>query len=158
MVLLIPQFAGRTHRALEVPEWHGEGHSRTNRCWEAQWGSRGQRSMWLPSVQYRVQSRISLLHLRLFLIRLCLSLRIFPTYGVTSTILLLTPAHLQDGSIMSGDCLCLYLSSWFILPFREHLRSNCQHLLDHQKSKRVPEKHLFLLYWLCQSLWLCGSQ
>ena len=25
-------------------------------------------------------------------------------------------------------------------------RSNCQHLLDHQKSKRVPEKHLFLLY------------
>ena len=30
--------------------------------------------------------------------------------------------------------------------------------LDHQKSKRVPEKHLFLLYGLCQSLWLCGSQ
>ena len=26
-----------------------------------------------------------------------------------------------------------------------------------KKSKRVPEKHL-LLYWLCQSLWLCGSQ
>ena len=26
------------------------------------------------------------------------------------------------------------------------------------KSKRVPGKHLFLLYWLCQSLWLCGSQ
>ena len=25
-----------------------------------------------------------------------------------------------------------------------------------KKSKRVPEKHL--LYWLCQSLWLCGSQ
>ena len=22
----------------------------------------------------------------------------------------------------------------------------------------VPTKHLFLLYWLCQSLWLCGSQ
>ena len=31
-------------------------------------------------------------------------------------------------------------------------------LLDHWKRKRVPEKHLFLLYWLCQSLWLCGSQ
>ena len=31
-------------------------------------------------------------------------------------------------------------------------RSNCQHLLDHWKSKRVPEKHLLLLYWLCQSL------
>ena len=27
-----------------------------------------------------------------------------------------------------------------------------------KKSTRVPEKHLFLLYWLCQSLWLCGSQ
>ena len=25
-------------------------------------------------------------------------------------------------------------------------RSNCQHSLDHEKSKRVPEKHLFLLY------------
>ena len=28
----------------------------------------------------------------------------------------------------------------------------------HQKSKRVPETHLLLLYWLYQSLWLCGSQ
>ena len=37
-------------------------------------------------------------------------------------------------------------------------RSNCQHLPDHQKSKRIPEKHLFLPSWLCQSLWLCGSQ
>ena len=25
-------------------------------------------------------------------------------------------------------------------------------------KKRVPEKHLFLLYWLHESLWLCGSQ
>ena len=31
-------------------------------------------------------------------------------------------------------------------------------MLDHQKSKRVLEKHIFLLYWLCQSLWMCGSQ
>ena len=29
-------------------------------------------------------------------------------------------------------------------------------LLDHGKSKRVPEKHLLLLHWLCQNLWLCG--
>ena len=28
--------------------------------------------------------------------------------------------------------------------------------LDYRESKRVPEKHL--LYWLLQSLWLCGSQ
>ena len=34
-------------------------------------------------------------------------------------------------------------------------RSNCQHMLDHQKGKKVPEKNLFmLLYWLCQRLWL----
>ena len=26
------------------------------------------------------------------------------------------------------------------------------------KKVIVPEKHIFLLYWLCQSLWLCGSQ
>ena len=26
------------------------------------------------------------------------------------------------------------------------------------KIKRILEKHLFLLYWLHQSLWLCGSQ
>ena len=31
-------------------------------------------------------------------------------------------------------------------------RSNCQHPLVLQKSKRVPEKILFLLYGLCQSL------
>ena len=47
-------------------------------------------------------------------------------------------------------------SSWFYKRWRNQ-RSNCQHLLDHWKSKRVPEKHLYLLYWLCQSLWLCGS-
>ena len=47
--------------------------------------------------------------------------------------------------------------SWFYKRQRNQ-RSSCQHLLDHRKSKRVPEKHLFLLYWLCQSLCLCGSQ
>ena len=26
------------------------------------------------------------------------------------------------------------------------------------EKARVPEKYLFLLYWLCQSLWLCGSE
>ena len=48
-------------------------------------------------------------------------------------------------------------SSWSYKRQRNQ-RSNCQHLLDHWKSNRVPEKHLFLLYWLCQSLWLCRSQ
>ena len=27
-----------------------------------------------------------------------------------------------------------------------------------KKNKEVPEKHVLLLYWLCQSLWLCRSQ
>ena len=26
-----------------------------------------------------------------------------------------------------------------------------------EKAMRVPENHLLLFYWLCQSLWLCGS-
>ena len=48
-------------------------------------------------------------------------------------------------------------SSW-IWKRKINKRSECQHLLDHTKSKRVLEKYLLLLYWLCQSLWLCGSQ
>ena len=48
-------------------------------------------------------------------------------------------------------------SSW-IWKRQRNQRSNCQHTLDHWKSKRVSEKHLFLLYKLCQSLWLYGSR
>ena len=33
-----------------------------------------------------------------------------------------------------------------------------KHPMNHRKSKRFPEKQLLLLHWLCQSLWLCGSQ
>ena len=47
-------------------------------------------------------------------------------------------------------------SRW-ILKRKRNQTSNCQHLLGHRKS-RVPEKRLSLLYWLCQSLWLGGSQ
>ena len=36
-------------------------------------------------------------------------------------------------------------SSW-IKKRQRSLRSSCQHPLDHQKSKRITEKHLFLLY------------
>ena len=43
------------------------------------------------------------------------------------------------------------LSDWTELNF-------CQHPLDHRKRKKIPEKYLLLLYWLRQSLWLCGSQ
>ena len=38
-----------------------------------------------------------------------------------------------------------------VLENAEEQRSNCQHPLDHGKSKRVSEKHLFLLYWPCQT-------
>ena len=37
-------------------------------------------------------------------------------------------------------------------------RSNCQHSLDHRKSKRILEKHLLLIYWPCKRLGLCRSQ
>ena len=40
---------------------------------------------------------------------------------------------------------------------REKPESKLPTLLDHRKSKRVPEKHVLLLYWLHQSLWPCGS-
>ena len=53
-----------------------------------------------------------------------------------------------------------FSSMWseFTAGFRKDRsqRSNCQHPLDHRKSKRIPKK--FLLNWLCQSLWLCESQ
>ena len=48
-------------------------------------------------------------------------------------------------------------TSWISNRQRNQI-SNCQHWLDHRKSRRVPEKHLLQLYWLCQSLWPCGSQ
>ena len=41
-------------------------------------------------------------------------------------------------------------SSW-IYKRQRNQRSNCQHPLDHRKSKRVPEKHLLLLFWQHQS-------
>ena len=58
-------------------------------------------------------------------------------------------------------CFTIYLL-WNDEKRQRNQRSNCQHLLDHWRSKIVPEKHLFLLYWLCQSLivWItihCGK-
>ena len=34
--------------------------------------------------------------------------------------------------------------------------ANIHWIMD--KGREFQKKHLFLLYWLCQSLWLCGSQ
>ena len=81
-----------------------------------------------------------------------------------------TTSHLHSSHMLAKLCSkCSkpgFNSTWTVnfqmfkldLERQRNQRSNCQHPLDHQKSKRVPEKHLLLLYWLCQSLWLCGSQ
>ena len=73
----------------------------------------------------------------------------------------------HDGKVMAqnspsqASTVCEPWTSWclsWIQKRQRNQRSSCQHLLDHRKSKRVPEKHLFLLYWVCQSLYLCGPQ
>ena len=72
------------------------------------------------------------------------------------------PMNTQDWSHLGWtDWIFLQskgLSRVFSNTTGQNQRSNCQHLVDHQKSKRVAGKHLFLLYWLWDSLWLCGSQ
>ena len=81
-----------------------------------------------------------------------------------------TTTHLHSPHTLAKKCSkfskpCLNIA-WTVtfqmfrldLEKAEKPESSCQHLLDHQKSKKIPEKHLLLLYWLCQSLWLCGSQ
>ena len=49
------------------------------------------------------------------------------------------------GASGSGNFLTR-LTIKLVLERQRNKRSNCQHPLDHQKSKRVQEKHLFLLY------------
>ena len=69
------------------------------------------------------------------------------------TITLISQSNAQNSSSQASVIRELWTSrcsTWF--QKRQRIQgSNCQHLLDHQKRKRVPEKHLFLLYWLCQS-------
>ena len=42
--------------------------------------------------------------------------------------------------------------------FQMFKQRNCQHLLDHRETKRVPEKHLLLLYWLPKPLTVCHNK
>ena len=87
----------------------------------------------------------------------CSTYRTIPLISNTSKIMLkILQARLQQYVNCELSEWTVNFSSWFWKRQRNQ-RSNCQHPLDHWKSKRVPEKHLFLLYWLCQSLWLCGS-
>ena len=53
---------------------------------------------------------------------------------------------LARGKLIENESIGKIANSCFYLLVQRNQRSNCQHLLDHQKSKRVPEKHLFLLY------------
>ena len=108
-----------------------------------------------------------------FVLKLVLSITgkynfLFPllSWSIYCTLFLLDYFHFAHGYI----CMCVYFIILIIscvilqLPFLwgSSLVSDFWILfysplmLDHQKSKRVPGKHLFLLYWLCQSPWLCG--
>ena len=69
---------------------------------------------------------------------------------------------LQDKASTMHETWTSRCLSWIEKRQRNQI-SNCQHWLDHWKSKRIPEnnnnnKNLFLLYWLSQSLWLCSVQ
>ena len=74
--------------------------------------------------------------------------KVFWIYVGSFKIMIKTCIHIKKKNYMK--------ISWIILKFL--YTEILTFLLDLQKSKRVPEKRLFLLYWLCQSLWLCGSQ
>ena len=83
----------------------------------------------------------------------CSSYRTFALISHTSKVMLkIFQARLQQYIDSELQMFKLHLER------QRNQRSNCQHPLDHWKSKRVSEKHLFFLYWLCKSLWLFGSQ
>ena len=85
---------------------------------------------------------------------------------------LLLPSIFPSIRVFSNEsALCIRWPNYWsfnlnISPSNEHpglvsFRMDWLYLLAVQvilKSKSVPEKHQFLLYWLCQSLWLWGSQ
>ena len=50
------------------------------------------------------------------------------------------------------------ISKGMASPWTSPLCVKVTQSLDHRKSNRVPEKHLLLLYWLRQNLWLCVLQ
>ena len=57
---------------------------------------------------------------------------------------------LYFGYVRQGIPIVYYPTK--VIKDQRSQRSNSQYLLDHGTSKRVPEEHLFLLYWLCQRL------
>ena len=81
-----------------------------------------------------------------------------------------TTAQLHSSHTLAKQCSKFsksgFNSTWTVnfqmfkldLEKAEETEIKLSHPLDHRKSKIIPEKHLLLLHWLCQSLWLCGSQ
>ena len=61
-------------------------------------------------------------------------------------------------SDLSPSCLYSHVFYCFDDILNEIIFSNFFQnslLFMYIKKKSIPEKHIFLLYWLCQSLWLC---
>ena len=70
---------------------------------------------------------------------------------------------LPHGLMLPLVCLAIYLFSeltdltlWCLLPLNAQPLMSLSHSLSY--FYLVASPHLLLLYWLCQRLWLCGSQ
>ena len=72
---------------------------------------------------------------------------------VSKVMLKILPVRLQQYITVNFQMLKLYLEK-----AEEPEIKLPTSVVSWKKSKRVPEKHLLLLYWLHQNLWLCGSQ
>ena len=83
----------------------------------------------------------------------------FPASGSFPMSLLITSGSQSTGALLLFCPLVFWLWAMWILAPKPWINIHwIQHSLDHWKSKRIPEKYLLLFYWLCQSLWLWGSQ
>ena len=111
--------------------------------------------MWTCSTHQKAKSLLSLL---LFIFSGFFKLISISLFWIHYSTMPLS-SNSNSFAILYANCLThLYPYIWIQFFLHLELEKLKPILLDHGKSKRVPEKHLFLLYWLCQSLWLCGSQ
>ena len=86
----------------------------------------------------------SLSHVRLFVTPWTVKASIL--WRSASFMVQLSHPYMTTGKTISLT-IQIFVGSVMSLPFNTLSRFvDCQHLLDHRKSKRVPEKHLFLLY------------
>ena len=79
---------------------------------------------------------------KLIMILLLMTLSELILYFVTTT-----EMRSFAGLVEKCRIFYIYVIAFAAMTLFNSIRSsNCQHSLDHAKSKRVPEKHLFLLY------------